>query len=41
MKIINKKSIKAITTDITDVGARVFDLLGKEEDLRQHREKAT
>jgi hypothetical protein len=23
------------------VGARVFDLLGKEEELRVHREKAT
>ena len=40
-KIINILRIKAITTDITDVGARVFDFLGKEEDLRRHREKAT
>ena len=26
--------------DITSVGARVYDLLGKEPDLRQDREKA-
>ena len=34
-------SIKAATQDITEVGARVFDLLGKEEELRVHRDKAT
>lgn len=40
-RLSNLKNIKQSTTDITEVGARVFDLLGKEPELRESREKAT
>jgi hypothetical protein len=34
------KATKAVAGEITEVGAKLYDLLGKETDLKAHREKA-
>uniref|UniRef100_A0A7S2G6A9 Clusterin-associated protein 1 n=1 Tax=Florenciella parvula TaxID=236787 RepID=A0A7S2G6A9_9STRA len=36
----NIKGARALASDITDRGARLFDLLGKEQDVRQERARA-
>lgn len=37
----NIKGARALATDITERGARLFDLLGKEVDVRLERSKVT
>jgi clusterin-associated protein 1 len=39
-KLSNLKSHKAIAQEITEIGAKLYDSLQKEGELKQHREKA-
>eukprot|EP01016_Furgasonia_blochmanni_P041063 TRINITY_DN5295_c0_g1_i8.p1 TRINITY_DN5295_c0_g1~~TRINITY_DN5295_c0_g1_i8.p1 ORF type:complete len:450 (+),score=104.33 TRINITY_DN5295_c0_g1_i8:65-1414(+) len=39
-KFGNLKATRQLATEITEKGAKLYDLLSKENDLRQHREKA-
>ncbi len=39
-KLQDLKGLKNLATEITDSGAKLFDLLNKETELREHREKA-
>ena len=39
-KLSNIKETRQIATNITESGAKLFDLLNKENDLRENREKA-
>ena len=39
-KLSNLKGLKDLAGEITDSGAKLFDLLGKENDIKIHREKA-
>ena len=39
-KLSNLKSHKAIANEITEIGAKLFDSLSKEDELKQYREKA-
>ena len=39
-KLHNLKAARQLASEITESGAKLFDLLGQERDLRQSREKA-
>jgi len=39
-KISNLTSAKGLATQITDTGVKLFDLLGKEKELREARERS-
>lgn len=39
-KLQDLKALKNIAGEITESGGKLFDLLNKENDLSQHREKA-
>jgi clusterin-associated protein 1 len=39
-KLSNLKAHKAIAVEITEIGAKLFDSLGKENELKSHRDKA-
>lgn len=39
-KLHNLKAARQLATEITESGAKLFDLLGQEKDLRESREKA-
>ncbi|CAG9332306.1 CLUAP1_2 [Blepharisma stoltei] len=39
-KLQNLKTARGLATEITETGAKLFDLLGKEKDLREARDKA-
>ncbi|KRX01625.1 hypothetical protein PPERSA_00332 [Pseudocohnilembus persalinus] len=39
-KLANLKAHKQVATEITEIGAKLYDSLGKEKDLKIHREKA-
>ena len=39
-KLHNLKAARTLATEITESGAKLFDLLGQEKDLREAREKA-
>lgn len=39
-KLQNLKSTKQTSTEISQIGGKLYDLLGKENDLKMHREKA-
>lgn len=39
-KLSNLKAHKAIATEITEIGVKLFESLQKEGELKQHREKA-
>jgi len=39
-KLSNLKAHKAVANEITEIGAKLFDSLSKENELKQHRDKA-
>lgn len=39
-KLHNLKAARQLATEITESGAKLFDLLGQEKDLREARDKA-
>jgi len=39
-KLQNLKTARTLATEITESGARLYDLLGMERDLKQNRDKA-
>jgi clusterin-associated protein 1 len=39
-KLHNLKAARTLATEITESGAKLFDFLGQEKDLREAREKA-
>jgi len=39
-KLHNLKAARTLATEITESGAKLFDLLGQEKDLKQSRDKA-
>ncbi len=39
-KLNNLKAARQLASEITESGAKLFDLLGQEKDLKENREKA-
>ena len=39
-KLHNLKAARSLATEITESGAKLYDLLGQERELKDHRDKA-